>query len=447
VHRATQAFEVLGKRYPAGSFVVKTAQAYRAHVLDMFEPQDHPNDFKYEGGPPVAPYDNAGYTLAYQMGVQFDRILEGFDGPFERVSGVQAPLPGRVADAQGAVGFLLSHVQNDVAIVTNRLLADGRQINWLQEPITVRGRTFPAGTVYVPAGAGIVDKLSEWASELGVDVQGVSSAPGAPMLELNKVRIGLWDQYGGSAPSGWTRWLFEQFEFPYRLVFPRELDAGDLRKQYDVLIFVTDAIPASDAGGEGFEIFGDAPQDVPEEYRAWLGEVTVKETVPQLIRFLEEGGTILAVGSSTALARHAGLPVSNHLVDEDGDPVGEEDYYVPGSVLRVRVDTSRPIAWGLDEELDVFFDNSPVLRLDPAAVPMGVKPVAWFESEAPLRSGWAWGQRRLRGGVAMAEAKVGAGNLFLFGPEITQRGQPHATFKLLFNGIFLATATERRPIS
>jgi hypothetical protein len=56
VLRATAGFQVAGKSYPAGSFVVKTAQAFRPHVLDMFEPQDHPNDFRYPGGPPVPPY-------------------------------------------------------------------------------------------------------------------------------------------------------------------------------------------------------------------------------------------------------------------------------------------------------------------------------------------------------------------------------------------------------
>ena len=64
MHRATAAFTVGGKSYPAGSYVVKTAQAFRPHVLDMFEPQDHPNDFAYPGGPPIPPYDSAGWTLA-----------------------------------------------------------------------------------------------------------------------------------------------------------------------------------------------------------------------------------------------------------------------------------------------------------------------------------------------------------------------------------------------
>ncbi|MDX1390550.1 MAG: peptidase, partial [Acidobacteriota bacterium] len=82
VHRATSDFAVGGTQHPAGSYVVKSAQAFRPHVLDMFEPQDHPNDFQYPGAPPTPPYDNAGWTLAMQMGVEYDRILEGFDGPF-----------------------------------------------------------------------------------------------------------------------------------------------------------------------------------------------------------------------------------------------------------------------------------------------------------------------------------------------------------------------------
>src|SRR5688500_2638624 len=95
VHRATSSFQVNGKTYPTGSYVVKGAQAFRPHVMDMFEPQDHPNDFRFPGGPPIPPYDNAGYTLAYQMGIQFDRILEGFDGPFEKITGLARPAPGR----------------------------------------------------------------------------------------------------------------------------------------------------------------------------------------------------------------------------------------------------------------------------------------------------------------------------------------------------------------
>ncbi len=100
VLRSTAEFQVAGKSYPAGSFVVKTAQAFRPHVLDMFEPQDHPNDFRYPGGPPVPPYDIAGWTLALQMGIKFDRILDGFDGPFAKVNGWLTP-PAEIDSGAG----------------------------------------------------------------------------------------------------------------------------------------------------------------------------------------------------------------------------------------------------------------------------------------------------------------------------------------------------------
>jgi hypothetical protein len=86
-------------------------------------------------------------------------------------------------------------------------------------------------------------------------------------------------------------------------------------------------------------------------------------------------------------------------------------------------------------QADVYFDNSPVFRLGPDAVARGVTPIAWFDSPAPLRSGWPWGEHYLDGGIAIAEARVGKGRVVLSGPEITFRAQPHGTFKFLFNAL------------
>ena len=124
-------------------------------------------------------------------------------------------------------------------------------------------------------------------------------------------------------------------------------------------------------------------------------------------------------------------------------PLSRAKYYVPGSVLRVRVDTSSPLAYGMDDEVDVFFNRSPVFRLRPDPALKGVRPVAWFDRDKPLRSGWAWGQHYLKDGIAVIDARVGRGSLFLFGPEVTFRAQPHGTFKFLFNAIYLGPS--RRP--
>ncbi len=448
VHRATSDFQVNGKSYPAGSYVVKTAQAFRPHVLDMFEPQDHPNDFQYPGGPPIPPYDSAGWTLAFQMGVKFDRILDGFDGPFEKVNGLVKPGAPMPRPFPNAAGYFVSHQVNDSFIVTNRLLKEGEEVYWLKQPFEANGKSYPAGTIFIPAKSSTGAKVRSLEVELGVRFEPTASKPAGEAFKLNPVRVGLWDRYGGSMPSGWTRWLLEQFEFPFTVVYPQQLDAGDLASKFDVLIFVSGAIPArSGREGAGDEMgFGRAPraEEIPEEFRAWLGNITPSKTIPELKKFLDAGGTILTVGSSTNLAYHADLPLGSALVERAGDgnerPLSRDKFYIPGSVLQVRVNNRSPLAYGLPDRLDVFYDNSPVFKLKPEATLRNVRPVAWFESDNPLRSGWAWGQKYLQDGVAVVEAQVGKGKLFMFGPEITFRAQPHGTFKFLFNGIYYGRA-------
>lgn len=444
VQRATQSFAVGGKTYPAGSYVVKTAQAFRPHVMDMFEPQDYPNDLQYPGGPPKAPYDNAGYTLAFQMGVDFDRILDGFDCPCEVISGMATPPAGRVT--AGSAGWLVDHAYNDAFVVVNRVLKAGGEVLWLRDATNAGGKQYAAGAWFIANRNGAKAIVDKSAAELGVNFDGVGSRPSADALRMKDVRIGLWDQYGGSMPSGWMRWMMEQFEFnSVKQVFAPELDAGNLASKFDVLVFADGAIPEADRSGGGGGFGGRQPEasEIPAEYRSHLGRVSVANTVPQLKRFLEAGGTIITIGSSNSLATHLGLPVTNHLVERTAAgerEIPREKLFIPGSVLRATVDVTHPLAQGMSAQTDVFFDNSPVFRLGPNAASKGVRAVAWFDSATPLRSGWAWGQGYLQGGVAAAEASVGKGRLFMFGPEIANRAQPHGTFKFLFNGIYYGPA-------
>jgi hypothetical protein len=232
---------VAGKKYPAGSYVVKTAQAFRPHVMDMFEPQDHPNDFKYPGGPPNAPYDTTGWTLAYQMGVQFDRVRDGFDGPFTKIEGLLAPPPAAVTGTANPAGYLISHRINNSFRVVNRLLKAGGEVYWLKKSPVELG----TGAIWVPASQAARGVLERGARELGVPVQAVAKAPAGDALKLKRVRIGLYDNYGGSMTSGWTRWVLEQYEFPFEVVYPQTLDNKDLNGAFDVLLFTSGTISAS----------------------------------------------------------------------------------------------------------------------------------------------------------------------------------------------------------
>jgi hypothetical protein len=450
VHRATAPFTVAGKAYPAGSYVVKSAQPFRAHLLDMFEPQDHPDDIPYPGGAPRPPYDVTGYNIAYSMGIKFDRILEAFDGPFEKIADL-APVPqGKVTQAPAGGGYLLSHQVNDAFVAVNRLLKANEDVYWLEKTgLETNGKSYPVGTMYIPAKPSTTTIVQKLAADKGLTFDAVDSKPANATMKLKPVRIGLWDQYGGSMPSGWTRWLFEQYEFPFEVVYPGTLDAGNLNAKYDVLIFVDGGIPDRDGGGRGG--FGAQPpaDSIPAEFRTRLGRVTVSKTVPELRKFIENGGTVLTIGSSTVLGHHLGLPIRDALVERG--PGGaerqlpRERFYIPGSILEARIDNTQPIAYGMSDRAMVFYDESPAFRLQPDAAMKGVRPIAWYDGPSPLRSGWAWGQEYLDQAVSMVDAQLGKGHLVLFGNEVNWRGQPHGTFKLLFNGIYYGSAATASP--
>ena len=454
VLRASAAFTVKGKQYPAGSFIVKTAQAFRPMVIDLFEPQDHPDDFAYPGAPPTRPYDNAGWTLAFQMGVEFDRILDAFDGPFVKVKPTDLVSPVARTVAAGGEAYLIDPMQNDAVVMANRLFK--ANINVFR---TTSAGSVPLGTWVVPRGGAADAIVADAASKLGLKV--TTGARPANVSQLHAPRVGLVDRYGGNMPAGWTRYVLEHFEVPFKDVYPKELDAGNLNSKFDVLVFVSGALggggggggggaggrggrgggagadSAADPGGPGGPGGGRGGRGMPPgpEYDSMQGNITPATTIPQIKAFIEGGGRVVTIGSSTSLGRTLGLPIENHLM-ENGASLGQNKFYAPGSVLRVAVDTTLAIASGQPFHTDVFFDNSPVFRLGPDAAAKGVKPVAWFDTATPLRSGWAWGQNYLKDGVAIAQANVGQGTLYMFGPEILFRAQPHGTFKFLFNAIY-----------
>jgi hypothetical protein len=383
VERAARDCEVHGTRYPAGSFAVRCAQAFRPHILSMFEPQVHPDDFQFPGGPPIPPYDNAGWTPAFTMGIRFERILEGFSGPFEPV----------------------------------------RELLPVPKPVSMNGR--------------------------------------------RPLRVALLDRYGGSMPSGWTRWIMEQFEIPFHVVYPPDIDRGGLSEGFDVLILV-DGMTFGGGGGRGpggppepaqaeagtlgigeshedwldAEVAGQGglqnDPTVPPEWRARIGALTPERSLPRVREFLEAGGTVLAIGSATGIHRQLGLPIGDALTEvADGRErrLPREKFFIPGSVLRIRLDSAHPLTEGMPDAVDTMFDNSPAFKLLPGAESAGIRRIAWYDSDAPLRSGWAWGQAYLKDALAAVEAPVGKGRLLLFGPEILFRGQTHATFRFLFNAV------------
>jgi len=435
IQRATRAFTVAGKSYPAGSYVIKTAQAFRPHVLDMFEPQDHPDDIPYPGGPPTPPYDIAGWTLAYQMGVQFDRVLDPFDGPFEKLTGF-APVPAQTVTASAA-WYSLSRASNDAFTAVNRLLARGEQVYTAASPLKAGSAELAPGTFFIHTKSSTLPLLKQLAADKGVVFTPISGDVSLDALrQLRLPRIALYDQYGGSITSGWLRFIFEQFEFPYEVIFPKALDAGNLNARYDVVILPDAATLTPDTSRR-------EPASVPPEYQSHLGSMSAAHTLPQLKAFVENGGTLLTIGSASTIGYELNLPIARALADSAGKALPRSKFYIPGSILSVAVDTTNAIAWGMRSRADVFFDSNPAFKLLPEASSRGIKRVAWYDSAAPLRSGWAWGQQALNGATAILVAPIGKGNAVLYGPLIDFRSQEHGAFRFLFNGIYYGQESQR----
>jgi hypothetical protein len=432
IRQADRPFRAGGKDYPAGTYVIPP-QAFRPFVVDLMEPKVYPDRRLYPGGPPEPPYDMTGYELSLQMGVRVDRLMEPFELPGPEVTEIPPP-PGSIRGG-GRYGYLLSHASNASVLATNRLLAGGAQVAWAMEPFEADGRQWPAGTIVIrSAGADAVRGL---ATELGLDFYAIDRAPAATVRQLRAPRIGLYKSHMANMDEGWIRWLLEKFAFQYENLSNTDIQRGDLRR-YDIIILPKE--------GEDEILRGHAPGTMPAEYTGGVGP----EGAAALKRYVEGGGWLLAIDEAADFAIHQfGLPIRNVVAD-----LRPQEFFIPGSLIRIRVDSANPLAYGMPEEAIAFFVRSQVFDVVPPAIagekraPRDVDVFVRYAEEEFLASGWAHGARRyLAGRAAGVRVPVGRGQVVLlgFGPHF--RAQPHNTYKLLFNPLHASTIREGIAIS
>jgi len=410
VEQATAQFTANARTYPRGSFVIRGAQAFEPYVRDLLTPQVYPDMRLYPGGPPKRPYDMTGWTLNYQMGVAVDRISGSIVAPAGTRPVDVAPVPH--ASMPGVIGgqpyyLAIGSRSNDAFIAVNRLLKAGILVD--------RDAT---GTFLTPlANFSDVQRVAE---PLGLTVGvGPTEASNPERTRLRSPRVGVYHAWGGNMDEGWTRWVLEQFEFPYTTVYDRDVRAGNLRDRFDVIV-LPDATTTQMQNGLPA---GSMPD-------AYTGGMTTRG-LSNLREFVNAGGVLVAMD------RAADLPISlfNLPVRNVTAGLSDKDFYIPGSILRVRVDSSDPVGFGMPSDAAAFFVNSPAFEV--TAPSADVHVVASYPSNGILMSGWALGERLIAGRAAVLDAKVGAGRVVLLGFRTQHRGQPHETFKLLFNSILL----------
>jgi len=404
VWRAAEPFSVEGQTYSAGSLVVPMGQPYRAHAKDLLEPQHYTpvND--------RPPYDVAGWTLPFTMGVQADVVNAPFTANLVRVDSV-IPAPGRI-EGSGEIFFLKNRTNAESRAVA-ALLTAGQTVTIVGDSLMVRG----------PKARAI---LTEHAARHGFTVTAVRTAPagGVGASRQRLPRIALYQPWTGNIDEGWTRWLFEQYGISYTTVHDTDLRKGGLRQRFDVIV-LPDAEAASIVRGV------DSTR-IPLQYAGGVGEAGIEA----ISAFVRGGGTLVCLdGSSNFAITRLNLPVVNVLAGEASGPQVLR-FYAPGSIFGVLLGGVErghsPVTLGVPDSLDIYFENSAAFTVSAPARALATYP------QQPLRSGYARFQERLVGKAALVEAPVGSGRVILFGFRPQFRGQTHGTFKLLFNAVLLA---------
>jgi hypothetical protein len=326
----------------------------------------------------------------------------------------------------------------------NRLLRAGARVDW-----SPRGfYAVPATTQSWSVLGGVETLIDYRPTAVGADTREARFQVASP-------RLGLFDTFGGHMPTGWTQWMLQDFDFPVRQVWGDRIEAGDLGKDYDVLVFHTGLPGTRDLQRAArrrqppdYEKLQAAlpPFEDWRDIEARDTELTGEKSLPALREFVAQGGTLIALaGECDKVIRHFDLPlrVGTYIRVDGGEErrTQREEFYVPGSLLAIDVDTQHAIGRGSAPTLAAMFRNGSEVLEVTAAAP-SIEVVARYRGDDTLLSGWAIGTEHLVGKAAVVCARVGKGRVVLFGNDAIYRGQPLGTARLLFNAIL--TARESR---
>ncbi|MFO1053681.1 MAG: M14 metallopeptidase family protein [Planctomycetota bacterium] len=441
-----------GTRAPAGSFVISTAQPFRAHLRDMLESQWHPDDIGINGQP-IRPYDSAGWTLSLQMDVRIIRLLEAVDLPVERVDSIEVPFPKSTLPASAAkdTGWLLDPRDSAVWPALADLFGSNVPVERFDTSFRDAGRDWPAGTFFVRGSEVAARILARAAANFALRPVALGEMPSTRPAAVRAPRVGLFDPFGGDMATGWTEWTLREYGFAPQRVTGARIEAGDLGSDFDVLLMCTGLPPANQrerrdaalqrggnvATDEQLDALAKALPDFEDwsDLRARNQRITREKGVAALAKFVEDGGSLLLLAAAVEPAVGLfELPVDVGL-KVDGDkgprPVDSNQFFIPGSLLWIDVDTSDPLAYGTSARQSAMFRSSAVLTPRD-----GARAIAVWSREVPLlASGWQRGGALLRGKAAIAEVPRGKGRFVLFGADVIYRGQPIGTFKFVFDAL------------
>ncbi len=426
VERSDAGFTHEGRVYSAGSYVVSSAQPKRGLIRWLLGQTYYPDNSytRDRDGNPIRPYDMSGDVIAEFMGVRVDPVGTAIEARLDAVGDLLDPSGEASA---GSNGYLIDGSLNDAFTAVNLLFEAGASVRRIDQD----GEGVNAGDFIVGAGTSMAT-VREIAGETGVDFRALNVDVSATSHALSQQRIGMYQRYyGGNMDEGWTRLLLENFEFEYTSLFDRHILEGDLREKWDVIILPADSKGMmtgmrGDGGGRGGR--GGNPNQTPPDYRSGFGQ----EGIDALEAFVSNGGTLVTFAQAGDLPiDEFSLPVRNAVAG-----MGGNDFWSPGSTLKVDVDTSSPFAYGMPEDaLATFLAGGQVYETSAGARSSDVRRIMTYIDRDILQSGWLLGEEVIANKAAVVSVQHGEGTVLLIGFRAQHRAQTHGTFKLLFNAL------------
>ena len=419
IQKAESDFYVEDMHYKMGSYVISLAQPKMGLIRNLLVETHYPDNSwtRRPDGTPIRPYDLATHTMFEFMGVRTDAVGVTVEGDL-RILEDQETIEGKVPAA--SVAFIIDGRQNSAFKAVNMLLDRGVELKRLDKPYL----EFRAGDYIIEKGSQQV--LTDIAIETGVDFMVLNALPADGIHNVKRGRLGLFQRYyGGNMDEGWTRLCFENYSFPYVTVMSGEIIKGDLNKKYDVIILPNDS-PEAIAGARSNESRYN-PEEYPEKYRSGLGN----EGIQNLKEFVKMGGTLVAFGNSYEfVVDEFDLEIRNSV-----NGLNSNEFYCPGSTIRVDIDNTHPLAYGMPDEGLVLFRSSPAFEIIPSRHNEDYQTIVRYKDENLLESGWLDGEERIAKKSAMVATAYGQGKIVLIGFRTQHRNQTDGTFKLLFNTI------------
>jgi len=424
IYQAESSFVADEVTYPPNTVIIPLSQPYRAFIKDLLETKSYPKRISL-GGTPELPYDESSWTLPLQMGVHIVQVTNPFSVEIRLFREIEVPFSK--IKGKGSRYFIFSNQINNGSTLINRLLKDKVKINFAKQPFHLERNLFPPGTIIVPGNNISQSKLSALAKDLGLVIIATDKKPATKMASLGPPKIGIYQSWVPNMDEGWLRWTLEQFEFPFKLIHNEEIRAGNLANSYSHII-----LPSMRSQSI---IEGRKEGEVPPQYSGGLGA----EGVSALDSFVREGGKLIVIGYSSDFAiKYLGLPIKN-LVDIQSlrrrfyEPKPEEEQkesiYCPGSLLKVEIDDSHPVGFGLEKQGAIFSYFSPVYATE------GGVTIASYPPYNPLLSGILLNEEKILKKAVAVESPHGKGKVLLLGFKVIHRAQAHGTFKFLFNAL------------